>query len=430
MASSSSSANKYATKLASKLSALQETSSKESLQTLAKWISFHRKHSRDLVGVLTGKSLQSKGTLTIAVINELLLLEKDKPTRWERLSDLRLAIGEQLVKAQGDLPTEKLGSLLTEWDKHNVFGGPTLIHQLRRKVSGNNASPAKQSSVAAAKVVSSEKKSEQQEAPPKTVLAKVETKIQEPEESKPKAKPKPEPKQASPAAAVSASAPPAAAAVAAASTSSKVNVVQQQQPQYDFESKNIPERTVEPREFLEPCRAIATLQIARDLRNDNAVQLSSLLQNMPEDVRAFTAQTAEQGTSGVLEEAQARDFTKRTADELIDTDLVEALQNARTLRDIVRQQSAARRQLLELLVASRCKFGAEQAALAYHEIDTSELKRRAEILSDAMELEGLDIAEEESKAKAAKDIEDEELPPLSWYKPEEESSPKKRQKVD
>jgi len=364
--------------------------------------------------------------LTIAVINELLLLENDKPTRWERLSDLRLAIGEQLVKAQGDLPTEKLGSLLTEWDKHNVFGGPTLIHQLRRKISGISASPTKQSSVAAAKVVSSEKKSEQQEAPPQTMLAKVETKIQEPEESKPKAKPKPEPKQASPAA-VSASAPPAAAA---ASIPSKVNVVQQQQPQYDFESKNIPERTVEPREFLEPCRAIATLQIARDLRNDNAVQLSSLLQNMPEDVRAFTAQTAEQGTSGVLEEAQARDFTKRTADQLIDMDLVEALQNTRTLRDIVRQQSAARRQLLELLVASRCKFGAEQAAKAYHQIDTSELKRRAEILSDAMELEGLDIAEEESKAKAAKDIDDEELPPLGWYNPEEESSPKKRQKVD
>ena len=427
---SSSSSKKYASRLVSKLSALQETSSKESLQTLAKWIGFHRKHSAALAEVLTGECLRgNKGSVTVAVINELLLLHKDDPARWERLSDLRLAVGEALVQAES-LPKEKFGSLLTEWDEHSVFGGPTLIHELRRRLSGSASAPSKTSSqvqAATTKATSETKIPKQEESDEPAVSAAEKKKEEEPaDELKPKAtthaseSTKPSSRTAD-----SASPPPAAASAAP----SKQEIVVQ--PQYDFESKNIPERTVEPREFMDPCRAIATLQIARDLSNDNAVQMSSLLQSMPEDIRAFTAQLAETGGVMQLEEAQARDFSKRCSDQLIDADLMEALQNVRTLRDIVRKQSEARQQLLELLVASRCNFGAEQAAEAYYKIDSSRLKRRAQILTDAMELEGLDITQEESTAaKAVKNTEEEELPPLAWYKPEEKSSPNKRPKVE
>jgi len=368
------------------------------------------------------------------------LLDKDNATRWERLAELRVTLGEQLLlvltkKGDGGMPkeaTEKIASLLSEWDKHNVFGGPTLIHQLKRAATTGSpekkAPPVKQQQ----KEEKSPPKDETDQPPP---IPK-----EEEEDSKPAPKkidekkaPPSAPLVATTAATTEPSSPPAPSSTRPplTTTHSAAQLLQT----YDFDSKGIPERTVEPREFLEPCRAIATLQIARDLRNDNAVQLSSLLQSMPQDVRAVTAETAE--NNGVLPAALSdetfRDFTKRTADALIDTDLPEALQNVRQLRDILQKQSEARQQLLDLLIASRCQFGAEQAAAAFESIDVAELERRHQVLADAMELEGLDIDEEERKYSKGKDKEaanlvDEEFPPLPWYLPSKEAN--KRQKVE
>jgi len=507
MSSSSTASEKYATKLATKLSGLQETSSKETLQTLAKWIAFHRKHANRLIPVLmdsktSGVLHPKKGARTAAVVSELLLLDKDRPTRWERLADLRVAVGEQLVRTIADAASsssdaaltsatvEKLSSLLPEWDKHNVFGGPTLIHQLKRKLSSTTSTSSSSSSpekakAAATRTASATKKTKQAPDKPAAAAAAAEAKtktktaakveaapikkkdddetmkeqsVEEIEETKKKAAVstsekmdiEKEEEKKPPSTAASPASPPASSTVkdTTATTSTKDTTKapapsqqQQQQQKYDFESKNIPERTIEPRQFLEPCRAIATLQIARDLRNDNAVQLSSLLQGMPQDVRAFTAETAEAGGTIVdLDETKARDFSMRTSDQLLDTDLTEALQNVGTLRDILIQQSAARQQLLDLLIASRCKFGADDVAASYQSIQVDEWKRRSQILADAMELEGLDIAEMEestssNKTPNAKENLDEELPPLAWYQPsnnddDNEEASNKRLKVE
>ena len=498
---------KFASKLTAKLSGLQDTSSKETLQTLAKWIAFHRKHARgSLIEALMGSEVgilnSSRGSRTVSVLNELLLLNRDQPTLWERLADLRVAVGEQLltaitsaatvdVDAENNASTsgitltpatmEKLINFLADWDKHNVFGGPTLIHQLKRKLTVNSSSsPVKQSqpavAVASAEIdtkkedsttasvvvieeaaISSASATNETKEPPITPVApdneeakkkasllkptppetvqdeEIEMEISNddllesssPDDPLPDEMPSPIQETTTPSTTrASASAPPS---------------------QYDFESKNIPERTVDPRHFLEPCRAIATLQIARDLRNDNAVQLSALLQTMPEDVRAYTAELAERadadGSAVVvdLDDTCARDFSVRTADQLLDTDLTEAWQNVRTLRDICRQQSAARQQLLDLLIASRCKFGADEVAAAFYAMDADELKRRSQILVDAMELEGLDIAEMEgdttgtgkkSGSKTTQENLDEELPPLTWYHPGDDADANKRIKVE
>ena len=450
------------------------------------------------VGILSSK----KGSRTASVLNELLLLNKDQPSRWEMLADLRLAIGEQLLTAltaitsareadaaaeNKDIPIEKvltpstiekLSSFLSDWDKHNVFGGPTLIHQLKRRLSASASSTHSQQQASTA--ISSRKQdlttatadvtsvdsadpsdnNDDPMAPPSPApsesegkaasIAKVAPEMHEEQAEKELSELLPVAIAPSSSSASATNGAPSSPTETKSSTADRSQTTTAAAPSssYDFESKNIPERIVDPRQLLEPCRAIATLQIARDLRNDNALQLSSLLQGMPEDVRAFTAELAERsendGTVDAsaimdLDDTRARDFSNRTSDQLLDTDLGEALQNVRTLRDICRQQSAARQNLFDLLIASRCKFGADQVAAAFYAMDAEELKGRSQILADAMELEGLDIAEMEGDAtgggtkagnKTTNENLDEELPLLTWYKPEDAADATKRIKVE
>lgn len=202
---------------------------------------------------------------------------------------------------------------------------------------------------------------------------------------------------------------------------------------YDFEAKGIPAASVDPKEFIEPCRLIATLQIARDLRSDSAVQLSSLLQALPESVRAFIAEAAENDGQYELTDEKAREFCEMVNDQLLDVDMAEQLQNVVTFLDIVRRQRVARQQILELVIASRCQFGANDAAAAYLAVNDTVLKQRAQILADAMDLEGLEVQTIAVSAMAALE---KELPPLLWYEPPSESleggidDSNKRQKID
>lgn len=195
---------------------------------------------------------------------------------------------------------------------------------------------------------------------------------------------------------------------------------------YDFESQGVPAASVDPKEFMEPCRSIATLQIARDLRSDGAIQLSSLLQSLPESVRAFVAASAEEGGTVELSDETTREFCALVSNQLLDFDLTEQLQNVVTFHDLVGRQRTARQQLRRLLIASRCQFSADEAAAAYYSVDDTALKHRAQILADAMDLEGLEV----QPVSALTASQEEALPPLAWYKqPNDDSVSDKRQKI-
>lgn len=183
---------------------------------------------------------------------------------------------------------------------------------------------------------------------------------------------------------------------------------------------------------MEPCKAIATLQIARDLRNDAAVQLSSRLSALPEEVKELCREAQEQqdqdGTALELSEEQAEKMAELIGDDLLDTDLDEALANVKTFMRIVEQQKQARQQLIQLLIQSRCQFGSDEAAKVFYSLDAilKDLKARKQLLTDAMDLEGFeegsdfkahDCTEAEKKAAA--------LEPLSWYNSTDEPDAKR-----
>jgi hypothetical protein len=71
------------------------------------------------------------------VIHELLLLQRTDSVKWERLLELRTLIGETTIvpaiEKNNNLPIiDKIEPLLKQWDDHNVFGGPTLVSQIRK----------------------------------------------------------------------------------------------------------------------------------------------------------------------------------------------------------------------------------------------------------------------------------------------------------
>jgi hypothetical protein len=389
------SASSWGTKLECKLSTLTATSSKETLQTLAKWIAFNRKRAAEFVPVLL-KSLQqpvlSLQPVLLGVVHEVLLVDRSTP-KWDRLEALRLALGEGvLLPAAPQLEQVlhgKFQEMLDEWDAANVFGEPTLLNQLRKALSP----PLHVQSVEVEAQPISESPAHDAKAPPVTETSGYSSPAPGPPSSK--------------------LAPPSEASPPVSLGKRPLSAVDDTGVSYDFESRGIPEAHVERKAFQEPCRVIATLQIARDLRNDGAVQLSSLLSAMPEDIRAACAKAAEHDNHLELDEATAQDYSIRINQSLLDMDLEDQALNALTFRSIVDLQRQARQQLIELLVQSRCKFGADEAAEAFHQADRAkaELLRRRHILIDAMELEGLDVAENPRK----EDGPEEELAPLTWY---------------
>lgn len=403
--------NKWGVKLRTKLSVLTEASSKESLQALAMWIFFNRKHKEAFVETLReslSENQQSRNIIVLSVLHEVLMLHSGDRSKWEQAADLRLILGESVLLSRvSSFPSDRISSLLATWDTQNVFDGPTLIHQIRKAIAPSAAASPPQKQVV-------EPHPPSQEQPKTSTLpSTISTAILEPTKTK-------------------ASAVSPAANTSNPSPTNPKNVIQS----YDFESKGVPAKPLHPvehlKELMDPCRAIATLQIARDLRSDTAVQLSSLLQSMPLDIREFTAAAAENGGAFELSDEQARDYCLRVPPQLLDDDLQrEQMSNVQTLKDLVERQKAAREQLLQLLLQSRCRFGADEIAAAYYAIDDSVLRHRTQILADAMELEGLEVLP--GSASAAD--QGQELPPLSWYQPtasesKESGSPHKRQKID
>jgi hypothetical protein len=197
-------------------------------------------------------------------------------------------------------------------------------------------------------------------------------------------------------------------------------------------TQGVPYGKVESREFLDPCKAITSLQIARDVRTNSAVEICMALTNLPDDIQQ-SAESMASGTLSQLDTASINDYSIRIPSTLLDLDIGEELVSLRVFQDIVQRQKMAREKLIYLLLKSRCQFGSTDAARDYNQMDTvvlKKLQKRKQMLSDALELEGLDTSqiaddkEEEmggknSKGKKKKVTkEKEELPPLAWYKPD------------
>jgi hypothetical protein len=137
----------WGSKLEKKLSVLADTASKESIQTLAKWIGFNRKYSPVIASVLatslTSAPTPTRQWLYWQLVHEVLVLDVDTPN-WGRLEDLRIQLGEgSIVPAVTDPKAkslaDKLDGLFKQWDDHNVFGGPTLSTQIRRLLAGDSS---------------------------------------------------------------------------------------------------------------------------------------------------------------------------------------------------------------------------------------------------------------------------------------------------
>jgi hypothetical protein len=196
---------------------------------------------------------------------------------------------------------------------------------------------------------------------------------------------------------------------------------------FDFEKEGIPAGTVDAREFVEPCKAVATLQITRDLRSESCVHLRSLLAAIPKNIRddmeQYKKQMDDTGEMPELDASKVEQYSVNLRSEILDLSVEESLDNIRSFREIVMKLKAARKKLFQLLVKSRCEFGSRLAAEAFFELEalSEQLKKRKELILDAMDLDGLEPPSEEPE-EPLKGLDD-----ISWYNPDESTA--KRQKL-
>lgn len=126
----------WAQKLEQRLATLADGSSKESMQTLAKWIGFNRKHKTAFCEAFTKvMGEKTRQWLYYQVINEVMLLDMDSP-KWDKTLDIRIALGESIVipeveKLDNVILIDQLRPLVEKWDDANVFGGPMLIQRIQ-----------------------------------------------------------------------------------------------------------------------------------------------------------------------------------------------------------------------------------------------------------------------------------------------------------
>lgn len=162
------------------------------------------------------------------------------------------------------------------------------------------------------------------------------------------------------------------------------------------------------------------LQIARDMRGDATVRLPEILATIPAEVKALCEQyKKEQEETGNVPEIPDDVVTKLSTqlkDEVLDLNVEELLVSLQDFQKIVQKTRLARKRLANLLIRSRCRFGSEEAAEAFYGLDETitNLQKRKEVLSDAMDLEGITVEEDTSKDEPIAGLE-RDLEPFSWY---------------
>ncbi|GKY96101.1 hypothetical protein MPSEU_000570300 [Mayamaea pseudoterrestris] len=400
----------WASKLERKLLSLTEASSPESIATVAKWICFNRKQAASFCQVLSGTLAASDRQVLLLELISLVLLNDKESSAWDRGADLRRVMGETVLLPNIDKlnasSRDKLLGLTEIWDEANVFGGPTIIHQIRKLQQSGSLSVLE----TGARELDTETKPAAAESAhdlPKK-RPSTPTKLSRDDEydafitqeddfdlaplmKKPRA-------------------------TASALMTAAIDTVP-----YDFESTGISFVKTEPYQLLESCGQVANLQIARDIRNDSAIQLNSLFTALPEDVRRSCAEAAEtDGAYALADNDTARDYSIRMNQSLIDMDMNEQLLNLYQLRKLIEQQQEARQNARKLLLQSRCQFGSDEAAAAFYTANRGqgELASRRQIMLDAMELEGCGLEENEQADVQLDTANQDDLEPLIWYKPD------------
>ena len=184
---------------------------------------------------------------------------------------------------------------------------------------------------------------------------------------------------------------------------------------------------MEPSQFLDACRKIASIQITRDLGSDAAMNLSSVLSSIPLELEEacntiLTQQLNGQDKTTPITDLLSMESLSSLPDEVLDLDINYVRRSLQTYKEAIRQQRTARVQLLQKLLQSRCSFGSMDAARAFCggedsnvSMDTilEQLKKRKETLVDAMALEGLDVEEDDEEKKLAR--EEVDLIPMAWF---------------
>lgn len=182
--------------------------------------------------------------------------------------------------------------------------------------------------------------------------------------------------------------------------------------EYDFEAENIPSKEILPQQLMESAKAIATMQITRDLRNDNSHTLSTILNKVPFDVfqrcKELLLLQEQRNEQSLSEES----ILSMISDDVLDLDIASCLNNVRLHRDIILKQKQSRQDCTTLLIQSRCNFGSQDAAAAYYTSVDDLIKRIESVqekISDAAELEGLDfdddVPDEQEDTKEMKGFE-------------------------
>ena len=438
----------WAGKLEKRLQALTDGASKESIQTLAKWIGFNRKYSQDftktLVTALTGpSSTGARRWLYWQIVHQVLRQELNNGSKWARLEGLRVALGEHVVlplfaDALTDEKTSQYASqlkaFLKEWDNDNVFGGPTMVNLTKRSMmtaktqstsTDAAATDATTSTASATETESKDSTGLDKKEPASGIeitdakqaatnndddddfVATVETTPDTPMDVDGATKEKNDDDGNNNTTAEALIGQSPARGTPSERRNSATPIA------FDFESQGIPAGPVEARDFQEPCRAIATLQIARDLRSETTARLPSILSTVPDHVwtlcdeheknvktNGAASMNGDEGDrSTSLPPETIEKLSVELKPELLDLNVEETLENVATLKQLALKMRTARKKLANLLIRSRCKFGADDAAADFHGLDEklNQLQRRQLLVADAMELEALDISESDKK---------------------------------
>jgi len=459
-------ASNWGKKLDKKLTDLADSASKESIQTLANWIAFNRKHASTIATVLINALLESKSNskrqwLFWQLIHEVLVMERESK-KWVKFSELRVLLGEALQPAMENLGStipENLNDCLQEWEDHDVFEGPSIMSQIRRLYQNKNIQTDKTTSpISTSKednpsiIIVNEITTKPKDTPilqssdekieasatittTPTTVENVKEKIDQDDQTINQVVLSTTPSSSEDVRNQKQQETNTNQALSKKSPSpQKLNSFSHlnQLVEYDFESKGVTPGEVESREFLDPCKAITTLQIARDVRTNTTVEISTALANLSPDIME-ACQDLKNGKLKELDTAMTNDFSIRIPSILLDVDVNEETSNLNMFQDIVQRQEKAREKLIYLLLRSRCQFGSMEAARDFYEMDNvaSNLKKRKEMLSDALELEGLDTSQiiddstTESSNKNSqnkKKDEQQELVPLVWYKPDNDEN--------
>mmetsp|Transcript_35546 Transcript_35546/g.72706 ORF Transcript_35546/g.72706 Transcript_35546/m.72706 type:complete len:512 (+) Transcript_35546:160-1695(+) len=498
----------YARKLIDKLRTLNSNASLESRQTLANWMVFNRKKAEGmsegmLLAICTTTTAgdedpsSARLMLLLRVLHQVFIEGKDDSEAFEKAAQLRSILADVALiplfqalatsccsnntssnEQQREKYTTEVKEMIESWKEYSVFDGPTVWEGYKKAwgravtdtaaskevVVGGSESDSKAATTppvvettslndadAVMDVVMGGQSSTEEAAASSTTEIKTNkeedttmkeaTSIAEPQILPPSSSTTTTTKAASDnnTKGPTEHHPPARLSKRDSMTSvASIDI--------DFDAEGVEEAEVEPAKFLEASKVIASLQIARDLGSDAAMNLSSALGSVPAEVEqaCSTIHTQQQeggdkGTSSSIEELLSTEQLSNLPDEILDIDLDYARKSLQTYREAILQQRKARLQCLQLLLQSRCSFGSLDAARAFGCDDGSDegmniileqLKKVKEKLIDAMALEGLDVEEDDADEKKMKE-EEEQLKPLSWFpgqmkESEDEPEPKKQ----